>query len=239
MSSESMYLAKFLAHAGACSRRQAADVVKAGEVTVNGNVVHKPATQVLPTDIVVWQGRRITLSAGYSYLLLNKPTGYLTTLKDPFGRPTIIDLIEGASTHRVFPVGRLDYMTSGLLLLTNDGTLAHKLAHPSHAIPKTYRVMLNRPLAPADVKFLTNGVRLHDGPMAVDKLTYPIHGKFDLVDVEIHSGRNLIVRRLFKELNYTVMSLDRIGYAGLTQQHLKLGQWRELTLVEVATLHSS
>lgn len=231
-----VYLAKFLAHAGACSRRQAAIVVKAGEVTVNGMVVHKPSTLVTEVDVVVWRGKRITQSSGYAYILLNKPTGYITSLKDPFNRPTVIELINEATPHRVFPVGRLDYMTSGLLLLTNDGDLAHKLAHPSHVIAKIYRVQLNRPLDSSDAKRLRVGVRLHDGHMAVDTLSFPLANLQHLVDVEIHSGRNLIVRRLFKEIGYTVVTLDRIGYAGLEKGNLKPGQWRMLTAAEVASL---
>ena len=233
---EQLPLNKYIAHGGICSRRDAADLIRAGKVTVNGKPVNEPGTKVLPTDLVKVNGKKITISKNFVYILLNKPKDYLTTMDDPQGRRTVIDLIRAATTERVYPVGRLDRNTSGVLLLTNDGDLAQKLAHPSHEIKKVYHVTLDKALTKGDFDKIVGGVTLEDGPAHVDVLAYADAKDRSQVGLEIHSGRNRIVRRIFEHLGYDVRGLDRVMYAGLTKKNVQRGMWRLLSEKEIRIL---
>jgi 23S rRNA pseudouridine2605 synthase len=228
-----MYLLKYLAQCGICSRRKAAELIKHGAVKVNGKIVTMPFVQVESSDEVIYKGESVT-QPEHVYILLNKPKDYLTTCFDERGRRTVMDLV-GRETNesRIYPVGRLDRMTTGILLLTNDGALAQKLSHPRHNVPKQYRVLLNKSIGLRDCEKLLNGINLDDGFMKVDKCIKK--SKRDVI-VEIHSGRNRIVRRMFEELGYEVAKLDRILYAGLTASALPRGNWRFLTQQEIAHL---
>jgi 23S rRNA pseudouridine2605 synthase len=230
-------LNKYIAHGGICSRRDAAELIRQGKVTVNGQLVTEPGTKVAPTDLVKVAGKKITISRNFVYVLLNKPKDYITTTDDPQGRRTVLDLIRQATPERVYPVGRLDRNTSGVLLLTNDGDLAQKLAHPSHQIKKIYHVVLDKPLTRADFDKIINGeVQLEDGPALVDVMAYTDPKDKTQIGLEIHSGRNRIVRRIFEHLGYDVQGLDRVMYAGLTKKNVQRGHWRLLTEKEVRVL---
>lgn len=233
-----MPLNKYIAHCGLCSRRKAVDYVKEGKVTVNGQVVTEPAFKVTAKDDVAISNKRLTIQKNLVYILLNKPKGYITTTEDPEGRKTVMELIEDAVTEdqRVYPVGRLDRNTSGLLLLTNDGELAQKLAHPKHNIKKIYHVGLNKPLTKADFERILLGVELEDGIANVDALGWVEAGDKTQVGIEIHSGKNRIVRRIFEHLEYDVEKLDRVTYAGLTKKNINRGKWRFLTEKEIILL---
>ncbi|HLZ89998.1 MAG TPA: pseudouridine synthase [Puia sp.] len=234
---EQLPLNKYIAHGGVCSRRDAAELIRQGKVTVNGQLVTEPGTKVLPTDTVKFNGKKVTISRNFVYVLLNKPKDYITTTDDPQGRRTVLDLIRPATTERVFPVGRLDRNTSGVLLLTNDGDLAQKLAHPSHEIKKIYHVVLDKPLTKADFEKIIGGsIMLEDGPALVDVLAYADPKDKTQIGLEIHSGRNRIVRRIFEHLGYDVRGLDRVMYAGLTKKNVQRGKWRLLTEKEVRIL---
>ncbi|HLI93316.1 MAG TPA: pseudouridine synthase [Puia sp.] len=234
---EQLPLNKYIAHSGLCSRRDAAELVRQGKVTVNGKPVTEPGTKVVPTDLVKVNGKKLTMSRNFVYILLNKPKDYITTMEDPQGRRTVLDLIRAATTERVYPVGRLDRNTSGVLLLTNDGDLAQKLAHPSHEIKKVYHVTLDKPLTKADFdKIIGDGIVLEDGPANVDVLAYADPRDKTQIGLEIHSGRNRIVRRIFEHLGYDVRGLDRVMYAGLTKKNVQRGHWRLLSEKEVRIL---
>ncbi|PSL48828.1 23S rRNA pseudouridine2605 synthase [Chitinophaga niastensis] len=233
-----MPLNKYVAHCGLCSRRKAVDLIKEGKVTVNGKVVTEPATKVTGDDVVTMHEKKINLTKNLVYILLNKPKGYITTTDDPEGRKTVMDLIQDATTEneRVYPVGRLDRNTSGLLLLTNDGELAQHLSHPKHKCKKIYQVELDKPLTKGDFEKIVEGVTLEDGVAFVDALGYVDPKDKKQVGIEIHSGKNRIVRRIFEHLEYTVEKLDRVMYAGLTKKTLNRGQWRFLSEKEVILL---
>jgi 23S rRNA pseudouridine2605 synthase len=233
-----MPLNKYIAHSGLCSRRKAVDFVKEGKVTVNGKLVTEPAFKVTAKDDVAISNKRISIQKNLVYILLNKPKGYITTTDDPEGRKTVMELIEDATSEeqRVYPVGRLDRNTSGLLLLTNDGELAQKLAHPKHNIKKIYHVGLNKPLTKADFDRILQGVTLEDGVAHVDALGYVESNDKTQVGIEIHSGKNRIVRRIFEHLEYEVEKLDRVTYAGLTKKNINRGKWRFLTEKEIILL---
>jgi 23S rRNA pseudouridine2605 synthase len=231
-----MPLNKFIAHSGVCSRRDAAELVKRGEVKVNDQVVTEPGTKVSPRDTVTIKGKKLTPSRNFVYVLLNKPKDYITTLDDPEGRKTVLDLVKRATDERIYPVGRLDRNTSGVLLLTNDGELAQTLSHPKHEIKKIYEVRLDRPLTKADFEQLTHGVTLEDGFIVADAVGYVDPKDKSVIGIEIHSGRNRIVRRIFEFLRYDVKGLDRVTYAGLTKKNVQRGQWRLLTEKEVRIL---
>ena len=233
---EHLPLNKYIAHSGICSRRDAAELVRIGKVTVNGKPVTEPGTKVVPTDTVKVNGKKITMSGNFVYILLNKPKDIITTAEDPQGRRTVLDLIRQATTERVYPVGRLDRNTSGVLLLTNDGDLAQKLAHPSHEIKKVYHVVLDKALTHADFDKIASGVVLEDGPAHVDAIAYADTKDKTQIGLEIHSGRNRIVRRIFEHLGYDVRGLDRVMYAGLTKKNVQRGKWRLLTEKEVRIL---
>jgi 23S rRNA pseudouridine2605 synthase len=230
-------LNKYIAHGGICSRRDAAELIRQGKVTVNGQPVTEPGTKVTPTDLVKVSGKKITISRNFVYILLNKPKDYITTTDDPQERKTVMDLIRPATTERVYPVGRLDRNTSGVLLLTNDGDLAQKLAHPSHQIKKIYQVTLDKALTRADFDRIINGeVVLEDGPAIVDVMAYSDVKDKTQIGLEIHSGRNRIVRRIFEHLGYDVRGLDRVMYAGLTKKNVQRGHWRLLSEKEIRVL---
>lgn len=229
-------LNKYLSHSGVCSRRDAAELIKQGKVLVNNNIVTEPGTKVSPSDIVKVSGKKITISKNFIYILLNKPKDYITTTDDPLGRKTVLDLIKHATQERVYPVGRLDRNTSGVLLLTNDGDLAQKLAHPKHEIKKIYHVVLDKSLSKNDLDAIASGVVLEDGVANVDAVAYADAKDKTQVGIEIHSGRNRIVRRIFEHLGYDVKGLDRVMYAGLTKKNVQRGKWRLLNEKEIRIL---
>lgn len=230
-------LNKYISNGGICSRRDAAELIRQGKVTVNGKLVTEPGTKVNPTDLVKVGVKKVTISNNFVYILLNKPKDYITTTDDPEGRKTVLDLIRPATTERVYPIGRLDRNTSGVLLLTNDGDLAQKLAHPSHQIKKIYHVTLDKALSKADFDKIAAGtVVLEDGPAPVDALAYADPKDRAQIGLEIHSGRNRIVRRIFEQLGYDVRGLDRVMYAGLTKKNVQRGHWRLLSEKEVRIL---
>ena len=231
-----MRLNRFLAQSGLCSRREADDFITAGLGTVNGQIVTQLGTKVLPTDEVKFNDSRVQ-GEKKVYLVLNKPKGYVTSLDDPHAGKTVMDLVEGACTERIYPVGRLDKNSLGLLLFTNDGDLTKQLTHPSYLKKKIYQVTLDKPLARADMDRIAEGITLEDGEIFADEISYVKENKQE-IGIEIHSGRNRIVRRIFEFLGYTVTKLDRVYYAGLTKKNLKRGAWRFLSREEVERLKS-
>ena len=235
-SNQQMPLNKFVAHAGISGRREAAELVKKGLVKVNGETITEPGFKVSSKDEVKVNGKKIFPARNLVYILLNKPKDYITTTDDPQGRKTVLDLIRRATTERVYPVGRLDRNTSGVLLLTNDGELAQKLTHPSNEIKKVYHVTLNKALDKKDYDQILKGVVLEDGPATVDALAYADIKDKTQIGVEIHSGRNRIVRRIFEHLKYDVKNLDRVIFAGLTKKNIERGKWRSLSEKEVRDL---
>lgn len=230
----SMPLNKYVAHCGISSRRDAAALIKSGKVQVNGKVLTEPGYKVQPDDKVVYDGKEITSQKNLVYILLNKPKNYLTTTDDPDDRKTVMQLVEDATDERVYPIGRLDRATTGLLLLTNDGDLAQKLSHPKYNIRKLYQVALDKNLSKPDFEKILNGLTLEDGPVTVDAIAYL--DKKNEIGIEIHSGRNRIVRRIFEHLGYSVEKLDRVMYAGLTKKNIPRGKWRYLSPQEVINL---
>ncbi|RYY99766.1 MAG: rRNA pseudouridine synthase [Chitinophagaceae bacterium] len=233
---EQMPLNKFLAHGGVCGRREAADVVKSGKVTVNGAVITEPGFKVDPGADVRVDGKRITRSKNLVYILMNKPKGYLTTTDDPQERKTVLDLLHKATEERIYPVGRLDRNTSGVLLLTNDGEMAQKLTHPSNEVKKVYAVTLDKPLTKNHFEDILKGVPLEDGVAHVDVLAFADPSDKTQIGVELHSGRNRIVRRIFEHYGYDVKNLDRVMFAGLTKKNVPRGKWRFLAEKEVRDL---
>ena len=234
-SNAGMRLNKYIAHCGVCSRREAGDLVKAGKVKVNDAILLEPWYLVQESDQVEYQGKILQKEAKKIYILLNKPKNTITRLKDEKGRKTVYDIVKNHVEERVYPVGRLDRNTLGLLLLTNDGDLAQKLAHPSHEIQKYYEATLDREVLPAHLEQIKNGLKLKDGLAPVDGAHY-IKGDKKIVGIKIHIGRNRIVRRLFEHFGYEVKRLDRIYYAGLSKKDLPRGKFRHLTKQEVIRL---
>ncbi|MCW3105794.1 MAG: rRNA pseudouridine synthase [Segetibacter sp.] len=233
---EEMPLNKYVAHGGLCSRRDAAVWVKEGKVTVNGEVATDPGMKVSSTDVVKVGNKRVIPSRNFVYILLNKPKDYITTSEDPQGRKTVLDLVRSATDERVYPVGRLDRNTSGVLLLTNDGDLAQKLSHPKHEIKKVYEVRLDRALTKGDMDKIASGVTLEDGFVAPDVIAYADSKDKSIIGIEIHSGRNRIVRRIFEHMKYDVKGLDRVMFAGLTKKDVQRGRWRFLKEKEIRIL---
>lgn len=227
-------LNRFISQSGVCSRREADEFIMAGVVTVNGEVVTELGTKIYPTDEVRFNDERLQGEKNV-YIVLNKPKGFVTSLDDPYAEKTVMDLVKGACTERVYPVGRLDKNSLGLLLITNDGDITRQLTHPSNRKKKIYQVTLDKPLTRADMDALTEGITLEDGDIFADEVAYASEDK-KTVGVEIHSGRNRIVRRMFEHLGYVVQKLDRVYYAGLTKKNLKRGAWRFLTKDEVMRL---
>ncbi|WP_201977805.1 pseudouridine synthase [Hymenobacter rubidus] len=227
-------LNRYIANAGICSRREADALIAAGEIKVNGEVVTEMGYKVQPEDTVQYGKTNLNREKAV-YVLLNKPKDFITTTEDPEGRRTVMDLVAGASKERIFPVGRLDRNTTGLLLFTNDGEVAQKLSHPSHKNKKIYQVELSQPLAEDDLRKISEGLELEDGKAVVDDVAV-VAGNAHFVGIEIHIGRNRIVRRIFEHLGYEVVALDRVQYAGLTKKDLPRGKWRFLSEQEVIRL---
>jgi 23S rRNA pseudouridine2605 synthase len=232
---EQLRLNRYLANAGVCSRREADEFIKAGLVKVNGETVTELGVKVRRADEVTFHGEPVKLEHKI-YLLLNKPRNCVTTTSDPEERLTVMDLVKTACQERIFPVGRLDRNTTGVLLLTNDGDLSTKLTHPKFLKKKIYHVWLDRDVTEEDMQKMADGVELEDGEIHADAISYVNDEAKDQVGIEIHSGRNRIVRRMFESLGYHVMKLDRVYFAGLTKKNLKKGHWRFLTEQEVNML---
>jgi 23S rRNA pseudouridine2605 synthase len=233
---EDMRLNKYVALCGIAARRKASEMIQAGEVTVNGEVVTEAGRRVLPTDVVKHKGTILKPVEKMIYILLNKPKGFITTVTDDRGRKTVMDLVSRTVKERIFPVGRLDRDTTGLLVLTNDGDLSQKLSHPSYRIKKFYHVGLDKPLTKNDMEAIAKGIELEDGTAEVDAINYVEGAKKDEVMVEIHIGKNRIVRRIFESLGYELTRLDRVYYGGLTKKDLPRGDYRSLTDREVIML---
>ena len=233
---EPIRLNKYLANAGVCSRREADDFIAAGVVSVNGQVVTELGTKVKRSDTVLFHDQLVSLEKKV-YVLLNKPKDYVTTSDDPQNRKTVMDLVKGACRERIYPVGRLDRNTTGVLLLTNDGELASKLTHPQYLKKKIYHVFLDKNVTAADMRLIADGVTLEDGEIHADAIEYASETDKKQVGIEIHSGRNRVVRRIFESLGYRVLKLDRVYFAGLTKKNVRRGDWRFLTEQEVNMLH--
>ena len=232
---ESLRLNKFLANAGVCSRREADDFIMAGVVSVNGEIVTELGTKVKRTDEVKFHDQLVKLEKKV-YVLLNKPKDCVTTSDDPQQRTTVMDLVKGACPERIYPVGRLDRNTTGVLLLTNDGDLASKLTHPKFLKKKIYHVFLDKKVTAHDLQQILDGVQLEDGEVRADAIEYADERDKSQVGIEIHSGKNRIVRRIFESLGYRVVKLDRVQFAGLTKKNVRRGDWRYLTEKEVDML---
>ncbi|TNE60252.1 MAG: rRNA pseudouridine synthase, partial [Bacteroidetes bacterium] len=236
-SGEDMPLNKYLAHCGIASRRKAVEFIEKGLVTVNGEVKNEPYYRIQKGDVITCEGKEVQVQERAVYLLLNKPKGIITTTDDDRGRATVLDIVDPHYPERLYPVGRLDRDTTGLLLITNDGDLAAKLTHPSHHVQKQYRIGIDKPLSPADFERIEKGVELEDGVLHVNWVRFseeqPNH---DVIELEIVEGRNRVVRRLFEALGYRVRKLDRFYFAGLTKRELQRGSFRELTQREITML---
>lgn len=228
-------LNKFLANAGVCSRREADMLIQKGEILVNGVAATELGTRVTLQDEVVYNGKRVETQSKV-YVLLNKPKNCVTTSDDPECRLTVMDIVRNACPERIYPVGRLDRHTTGVLLITNDGDLASKLTHPSYMKKKIYHVWLNNPVEMEDMQKIVDGIELEDGEIHADALSYVKDDDLSQVGIEIHSGRNRIVRRIFEHLGYKVIKLDRVYFAGLTKKNLPRGRWRYLNEEEVNAL---
>ena len=231
----SMRLNRFIANAGVCSRREADTYIETGLVTINGKLVTQLGTRVMPGDEVRFDGRRLSAERKV-YLLLNKPKDFVTTTDDPHAERTVMELIKDACEERIYPVGRLDKQTTGLLLFTNDGELSKKLTHPSHQKKKIYQVSLDKPVIKAHIEAIAEGIELEDGFIAADAVSYIDREAKTEIGIEIHSGKNRIVRRIFEHFGYRVKKLDRVFFAGLTKKNLPRGKWRILSEKEVKFL---
>jgi 23S rRNA pseudouridine2605 synthase len=228
-------LNKYVAHCGITSRRKAAELVKGGRIWVNGQVETNPSYMVKTGDVVSYRDQKLVPEQEFVYILMNKPKDVITTLTDDRGRKTVMDIIGNKIPQRIYPVGRLDNKTTGLLLLTNDGDLAKKLSHPSHKVPKIYQATLDKPLVPEDIEKIRAGFDLEDGPVTVNWIQHP-SGDPKVVNLEIHMGKNRIIRRIFEHFGYQVIKLDRTYYAGLTKKDLPRSWFRHLTEREVIML---
>lgn len=233
---KTMPLNKYVAHCGICSRRDAVPLIKEGKMRVNDVVILEPGFKVNPNDVVTFAGKKILPEKNLVYILLNKPKDYITTLDDPEGRKTVLDLLRGVTAERIFPIGRLDRNTTGVLLLTNDGDLTQKLSHPSHEVRKIYEVKLDKPLGKLDFERILNGLDLEDGFVRADSLAYTDPKDKSIIGIELHSGRNRIVRRMFESLGYDVRNLDRVMFGNLTKKNVERGKWRYLVEKEIRLL---
>ena len=233
---EGMRLNKYIAHCGISSRRKAAEHIQEGLVTVNGKVVNEIGHRVMEDDKVTFRGKVVKPETNKVYILLNKPKDFVTTVSDEKGRKTVMDIVGKKIKERIYPIGRLDRATLGLLLLTNDGDLAKKLSHPSHGVSKVYHISLDKPVEVEHLEMIRKGLILEDGPTPVDGVNYIKNAPNTEVGIEIHIGRNRIVRRIFEHFGYTVKKLDRTIYAGLTKKDLPRGRFRHLTEKEVIML---
>jgi 23S rRNA pseudouridine2605 synthase len=235
---ETIRLNRYIANAGLCSRREADTFIATGCVSVNGKIVSEMGYQVKPGDSVSFNGKIIS-SEKKVYVLLNKPKGFVTTLEDPHADKTVIDLVKDACSERIYPVGRLDKNTTGLLLLTNDGDLTKRLTHPKYNRKKIYHVFLDNKVTREHLQQIVDGLELEDGFVAADSVSYVSDDDKKQVGIEIHSGKNKIVRRIFEHLGYKVMKLDRVYFCGLTKKNLPRGKWRFLSQDEVNLLKMS
>lgn len=233
-SDELIRLNRYIANAGVCSRRDADKLIEAGEITVNDKVITEMGFKVGPADSIKY-GKKLLKREKLTYVLLNKPKDFITTLEDTHGRKTVMDLVKKAGNERIYPVGRLDRNTTGLLFFTNDGDLAKKLSHPSHKVKKLYHVELDQPITETHFNDILNGLNLEDGMAYVDDLAI-VDGDKKKLGIDIHIGKNRIVRRIFEHLGYEVSRLDRVMYAGLTKKDLGRGKWRFLTEKEIIRL---
>ncbi|CAN5179032.1 hypothetical protein BH20BAC1_BH20BAC1_13260 [soil metagenome] len=231
-----MPLNKYLAHCGLASRRNAISLVASGKITVNNKTITEPGFKVNASDEVRYSGKRIFITKDLVYILLNKPKDYITTSDDPQNRKTVIQLVKNATDQRIYPIGRLDRNTSGVLLLTNDGDLTQKLTHPKFEVKKLYEVKLDRPLVKSDFEKIINGIQLEDGEIHPDARAYADSKDKSVIGIELHSGRNRLVRRIFESLGYNVMALDRVMYSSLTKKNVQRGKWRYLSEAEVRSL---
>lgn len=231
-------LNKYIANSGVCSRREADTYIEHGSVTINGKLVTQMGYKVQPTDVVRFDGSSINPEQK-RYVLLNKPKNYITTMEDDRGRKTVMDLVSNATKERIYPVGRLDRNTTGLLLFTNDGDLAKKLTHPKHDVKKLYHASLDKKLSLKDLEKLRGDVSIEGRKVFIDAISYVDGESKTEVGIEIHSGRNRIVRKIFEHVGYKVVKLDRVLFAGLTKKNIPRGRWRELTNQEVINLQNS
>ena len=231
-----MPLNKYLAHCGVTSRRDAVVLIIEGKVSVNKKIITQPAFKVSEKDEVVFNGKKLYVTKNLVYILLNKPKDYITTTDDPQNRKTVLQLTKNATDQRIYPVGRLDRNTSGVLLLTNDGQLTQELTHPSFNVKKVYEAKLDKPLTKNDFEKILNGLKLEDGEIFADALAYADSKDKSIIGIELHSGRNRIVRRIFEHLGYDVKGLDRVMYANLTKKNVERGKWRYLSEKEIRLL---
>ena len=236
MSYEPYRLNKYIAHSGVCSRRKAAELIKNGEIQVNGEVNKDPSYFVKEGDTVSYQGKKLRLERKKIYILMNKPKNVVTTTSDERGRKTVMEILENKVKERVYPVGRLDRNTTGLLLITNDGDLATKLSHPKHGVRKRYHVILDKPVEEQHLEQIKKGLTLDDGKAVVDDIDWIIGSDNSEIGIEIHIGKNRIVRRIFEHLGYHVEKLDRVYYGGLTKKDLPRGWFRHLKPKEIIML---
>lgn len=231
-----MPLNKFIAHCGVTSRRDAVQLIIDGKVSVNKKVITQPAFKVNEKDDVFYNSKKLFITKNLVYILLNKPKDYITTTDDPQNRKTVLQLTKNATDQRIYPIGRLDRNTSGVLLLTNDGDLTQELTHPSFNVKKVYEVKLDKPLTKSDFEKILNGIKLEDGEIFADALGYADSKDKSIIGIELHSGRNRIVRRIFEHLGYDVKGLDRVMYANLTKKNVERGKWRYLGEKEIRAL---
>ncbi|MFN2335952.1 MAG: pseudouridine synthase, partial [Bacteroidales bacterium] len=232
---EPIRLNKYIANSGVCARREADELIKSGYISVNGIKVTEMGHKVKLSDTIEYKGKKL-VPGKKVYILLNKPKGYVTTVKDPHADVTVLDLVKDATTERIYPVGRLDKSTTGVLLLTNDGDLAGKLTHPSYGARKVYHIFTDKEVTRHDMEVIVSGVTLDDGTVSADAISYPEPEDHTQVGLEIHSGQNRVVRRIFEKFGYRVRKLDRVSFAGLTKKNLQRGHWRHLTDKEVSML---
>ena len=232
---EFIRLNRYIAKSGICSRRQADEYIQKGLVTVNDKVVTEMGVKVGKNDVIKYKGKRLVGEKSV-YYIMNKPKNYITSAKDPQGRPTVMMLFKDNIKERIYPVGRLDRNTTGILLFTNDGNLTKKLTHPKSKVSKTYVVTLDKPVTKNEIITISEGIELEDGKILPDAVYYFNNNSKDKIVIELHSGKNRIVRRIFESLNFEVKTLDRIDFAGLTKKDLKRGQWRQLEIKEIGFL---
>ncbi|MEO0899351.1 MAG: pseudouridine synthase [Bacteroidota bacterium] len=236
LSDEPTRLNRFIARAGVCSRRKADDLIAAGKITVNGEVVTEMGVKVIPSkDEVLYDGKKL-IPQNFVYVLFNKPRNMLASPNDPMGKRVVLDSIYRVTNEEVFPVGKMDRNTTGLLLLTNDGELTSKMTHPAHKVTKIYHIRLNKAMRESDMDKLLEGIELEDGPAKVDKIDYVIDRGPNHVGIDIHIGRNRIVRRMFEHLGYEIIALDRVTIGPLNKRNLPRGKWRKLTDQEIGWL---
>jgi 23S rRNA pseudouridine2605 synthase len=233
---DTIRLNRYIANAGVCSRREADVLITAGAITVNGKVITELGTKIHPGDTVLY-GKQRLVNEKKVYVLLNKPKDYITTSDDPQERKTVLELVQNACRERIYPVGRLDRNTTGLLLLTNDGEMTKRLTHPKHGVKKLYHVQLDKKVTRSDLEKIAEGVRLDDTVVVPDQVAWAgPEGQKNEVGIELHSGQNRVVRRIFEQLGYQVVKLDRVSFAGLTKKDLPRGKWRHLTEKEISFL---